>query len=143
MIEQGTAVILVWLCLAAFFLRVLGQAYVALYEPSWLPPMNAWYSGLVPYGLLLLAQVLILQFMTLVAYDFTRSAGALFVTDPGRRLIITALSAIYGSIIAIRAILRLLFHPLRPWYAGRTVPILLHFVLAFFLFLVSGFPVSR
>ena len=104
--------------------------------------MNEWYSGLIPYGMLLLAQILILQLMTLIAYDFTRSAGALLVTDPGTQMILTALSAIYGSIIALRALLRLLRYPLRPWYAGRTVPILLHFVLALFLFLISGYPTT-
>jgi len=104
--------------------------------------MNEWYSGLIPYGMLLPAQILILQFMTLIAYDFTRSAGALFVIDADKQVILTALSGIYGSIIAIRAVLRLLRYPIRPWYAGRTVPILLHFVLAFFLFLISGFPTS-
>ena len=44
----------------AFFLRVLGQILVALDLAPFLPPMQAWYSGLVPYPLLLGSQIVIL-----------------------------------------------------------------------------------
>ena len=57
MIEHGFAVFLIWFCVAAFFVRVLSQVYVALYQPPWLPPMNEWYSGLIPYGVLLPALI--------------------------------------------------------------------------------------
>ena len=44
---------LMWACVVLFMFRVLGQVYVALYAPRWLPPMGEWYSGLLPYYLLL------------------------------------------------------------------------------------------
>jgi len=38
---------------ALFAARVLGQALVALLDFPLLPPMSAWYSGLLPYPILL------------------------------------------------------------------------------------------
>ena len=49
--------ILLGLLACAFLGRVLGQVAVALLEPDWLPPMQDWYSGLLPYSILLLIQV--------------------------------------------------------------------------------------
>ena len=40
--------------------RVLGQVAVNLWEPSWLPPSSDWYSGLVPYPVLLPIQLIML-----------------------------------------------------------------------------------
>ena len=61
---------LMWVCVVLFMFRVLGQVYVALYAPRWLPPMREWYSGLLPYYLLLPAQLLIFALMAIVAYDY-------------------------------------------------------------------------
>ncbi|MGH7804329.1 MAG: hypothetical protein ACREQJ_08265, partial [Candidatus Binatia bacterium] len=36
---------------SAFFARVLGQVLVAFFSLGFLPPMEAWYSGLLPYPL--------------------------------------------------------------------------------------------
>jgi hypothetical protein len=46
-----------WLLLALFVLRVLGQALVAFFNVGFLPPMPAWYSGLMPYEYLLPSQL--------------------------------------------------------------------------------------
>ncbi len=40
-----------------FLLRVLGQVLVAFFEVGPLPPMAEWYSGLVPYPVLLRVKV--------------------------------------------------------------------------------------
>ena len=53
------ALILALLALA-FLGRVAGQAVVALVAPAWLPPMEEWYSGLIPYPVLLPIQGVIL-----------------------------------------------------------------------------------
>lgn len=141
MSPESAAELLVWLCITAFFLRVFGQAMAAIYKPRWLPPMREWYSGIIPYGILLPAQLLVLQLMTILAYDFTRAEGALYVTSS--RAIVAGVSTIYAAVIAVRTVLRLVRVPLRPWYGGRTLPIILHWVLAFFLFLISGYAVAR
>ena len=40
--------IVLWLCLALFALRVVGQIEVVLLSPAWLPPFTAWEFGLIP-----------------------------------------------------------------------------------------------
>jgi hypothetical protein len=42
---------------------VAGQAMVAFFDVQWLPPMERWYSGLVPYEILLPAQIAIIVLM--------------------------------------------------------------------------------
>ena len=51
--------LLLWMLSLLFGARVLGQALVEFAGVTWLPAMEAWYSGLVPYGVLLPAQMLI------------------------------------------------------------------------------------
>src|ERR1044072_3793803 len=63
-----------WCFTVLFFLRVAGQGGVVLFHPRWLPPMEQWYSGLMPYPYLLPSQILILGL--LVAIDRDVSAGA-------------------------------------------------------------------
>ena len=59
-LAQGncTALVLLWTCVVLFAARVLGQFEALLLTPDWLPDMDAWYSGLMPYYLLLPAQIL-------------------------------------------------------------------------------------
>ena len=67
----------VWLIgLQTMFLgRVVGQILVVLVAPSWLPSLEHWDSGLLPYHLLLPAQILLLMFMSMVTYDACRQEG--------------------------------------------------------------------
>ena len=43
-----------------FAARILGQLLVAVFSVGFLPPMEAWYSGLIPYSALLPIQLVIL-----------------------------------------------------------------------------------
>ena len=54
---------ILWFLAALFMLRVLGQFLVAAFQLPFLPPMSAWYSGLILYPILLplLIGILILQ----------------------------------------------------------------------------------
>jgi len=49
-----------------FGARVLGQALVAFLGVQWLPGMDAWFSGLVPYPALLTIQIGILLVQAMV-----------------------------------------------------------------------------
>src|ERR1051326_4586219 len=62
-----------------FFLRVMGQALVAFLGVAFLPPMTEWYSGLIPYPLLLPIQCAMLAFMVKVSADLVKGRG-FFVT---------------------------------------------------------------
>ena len=131
---------LVWLGVCIFLLRVLGQAYVALYRPLALPPMGEWYSGLVPYGALLAGQIVLLMVLVVVAYDFTRQSGWFYVTDRTASGVLSLLGLAYAGAMLVRLGVRLARYPLRPWYSGRSIPIALHLVLTTILLVVARYP---
>ena len=61
--------------LLLFFARVVGQIEVLLLGPKWLPPMEVWFPGLLPYPVLLPLQILLLMFMSLIVCDHWRGRG--------------------------------------------------------------------
>ena len=129
---------LMWVCVVLFMFRVLGQVYVALYAPRWLPPMREWYSGLLPYYLLLPAQLLIFALMAIVAYDYTREEGFLFITSELKGKILVGIAIAYFAAMVTRYVITMGRYPGRRWFGG-TIPIALHCVLATFLFMVGSF----
>ena len=60
-VDPRFAGMFLWIFLALFLLRVLGQVVVVLRAPRWLPPMEQW--NLTPYRLLLPTQILFLAVM--------------------------------------------------------------------------------
>lgn len=127
-----------WMLLALFFLRVAGQLLVLLAKPRWLPPMKDWYSGLIPYGILLPVQIAILALMTRMALDITRNDGPFAVQreSVGRGVLIFAI--LYALSMVVRLTIRLRRHPDLKWYEGGMIPTIFHFVLAGFLLLFAA-----
>lgn len=127
-----------WLLLAAFCLRVLGQMLVAFLEVPWLPPMEAWYSGLMPYPYLLPSQILIIVLYGKVCLDFTRGQG--FFARPrvafGRGLLV--FGYVYFAAMVLRYIIRMSLHPEARWLGG-SIPIVFHWVLAAFIILFGRY----
>ena len=128
-----------WICLLLFVARVLGQAYVGLYRPRFLPPWEEWYSGLLPYPWLLASQIVIIMIMTMIACDHTRGEGWTIVRSARVALVIRGFAIVYAGGMALRYVITMTRHPERRWFKG-TIPIWFHFVLAAFLFLVATFP---
>jgi hypothetical protein len=116
-----------WLLLGLFVLRVLGQALVAFLDVEFLPPMQAWYSGLMPYEVLLPAQIVIIVVMAKISLDFTRRRGFFF--EPNRFFATAWLwfGWVYLAAMIARAVL-LWDHP---------IPIVFHWVLAAFVITVG------
>jgi hypothetical protein len=115
------------LLLGLFVLRVVGQALVAFLDVRFLPPMEAWYSGLMPYEYLLPSQVLIIALMVKICLDFTRGHGFFFDTN---RFLATAwlwFGVVYLAAMIARAVF-LWDHP---------IPIVFHWVLAGFVITVG------
>ena len=122
-----------------FCLRVLGQILVAFFGVKFLPPMEEWMSGLLPYPELLASQILIILLYGKICLDFARGCGY-FVT-PSRRLGINLLKFgwLYLGVMIIRYVIyviRMALYPHERW-AGGSIPIYFHWVLASFL-LVLG-----
>ena len=127
-----------WLLLLslAFLGRVLGQALVAFAHVRWLPPMEAWMSGLLAYPLLLPAQLLVLAILAKLCGDHVRGAG--WAIDPPRVFGAWAkgIGTVYAAAMLMRYGLRMALHPEARWFGG-CIPIAFHFVLAG-VFFVTG-----
>jgi hypothetical protein len=120
-----------------FFLRVAGQVLVEYCGVTFLPPAEEWDSGLLPYPLLLSAQVVILCVMLRINLNVTRRRG--FFTSPhprlGRFLVVT--SAVYAGGMVVRYFVSGALHPERRFWPPGSIPIIFHFVLAGYLFTLS------
>jgi hypothetical protein len=122
----------------AFMLRVVGQALVATVGVSFLPPMHHWQSGLLPYGLLLLSQVLILGVQARISADIWRGAGRFAWCKPKVGRVLRLLSVVYFLAMVVRYGVTMYLHPERRWLGG-TIPIIFHCVLAAYLFLLGRY----
>jgi hypothetical protein len=127
-----------WLLLGLFCLRVMGQVMVAFWNVSFLPPMKEWQSGLLPYPLLLISQLLIIILFGKVAVDFTRQNGYFAYPNArlGRGLLL--FGKIYLVAMIARYIIRMSLYPDQRWFGG-TIPIFFHWVLASFILLVGTY----
>jgi hypothetical protein len=111
---------------------------VAFVGVPWLPPMEAWYSGLMPYPYLLPAQFLIMALYCKVCVDFTRGHGFFVRSRPvfGRGVLV--FGYVYFASMVLRYILRMDLHPDARWLGG-TIPIFFHWVLALFIILFGRY----
>src|SRR5438270_13526080 len=124
-----------WFLLFLFCLRVAGQALVAAFAVPFLPPMNQWYSGILPYPILLPVQILIIGLLAKVATDFTRRRGFFVVPRRTMGRFLECFSYLYWGGMALRYVGRMVLHPERRWF-GVNIPILFHCVLGSFLFVL-------
>lgn len=118
---------LLWMLLALFALRVLGQFMVVTGLVPFLPPMDDWQSGLLPYPVLLASQILILGVFATVCVQFSRGKG--YFVRP-RQWLATPLWII-GWIYAVGMVVR--YAALR----RDVIPVVFHIVLASFLLVVA------
>jgi hypothetical protein len=129
---------MLWFLLGLFCLRVLGQVLVAFWGVRFLPPMEEWYSGLIPYPILLPIQIGIIILMARVCYDFSRGRG--FFVEPRRgfgRGVLT-FGYVYLAAMILRYVIRMGLYPEERWWGG-TIPIFFHWVLAAFVILFGRF----
>jgi hypothetical protein len=131
-----SAATLLWACIALFAARVVGQFEVLVLAPGWLPDMDAWYSGLLPYPLLLPAQIAILMLMAAVAWNRRIRNGAFARTQPRVAGALRILAGIYFVVMAVRLGVNIIDNGAEFWRNGA-IPVAFHWVLALFL-LVSG-----
>jgi hypothetical protein len=120
-----------------FLLRVVGQVLVACARVTWLPSMEQWFSGLVPYRILLPVQIVVLLGMIKIPADVWRGEGLFGSPRPrwSRRLI--GCSALYADAMIGRYVVTMMLRPEMRWLGG-TIPIFFHFVLAGFVFTLGA-----
>lgn len=107
-----------------FAARVAGQALVAILGVAWLPAMDRWYSGLLPYPVLLPIQVLILALQAVIDRDVWRGRGyfARRRVRGGRWL------QWFATAYAVAMLIRLAITGSHP------IPVVFHWALAAYLF---------
>ena len=122
------------LCTLLLYLRVIGQVVVVLRAPRWLPPMEQWQSGLLPYPVLLLGQVIVLTLMTWICVDFARGAGRLVEPRwPNAGAIFLWIGRVYFAGMIVRYVIWMWRRQDQRWFGG-TIPIIFHSIVAAFLF---------
>ena len=122
---------LFWALLALFALRVLGQILVVAGVAPFLPPMDDWQSGLLPYPLLLASQVLILVLFGAICVQFSRGHGYFVRRHRWLATPLWGLGWVYAGAVVVRyALLR-----------TDIIPVLFHIVLAVFLILLAEMAV--
>lgn len=129
---------LLWLLLALFLCRVVGQLVVVLYAPSFLPPMEEWYSGLMPYRYLLPSQILIIALFTKIASDLSRGRGFWTQPKPTLGLWFRSVGIVYFLSMIVRYVLRMSWYPEQRWFGG-TIPIVFHWVLATYIIVLGSY----
>jgi len=130
--------VVLWVLLFLFCCRVIGQMLVAFWGVSFLPPMEEWYSGLMPYHYLLPSQFLIILLYSKVCMDFSRGRGFFVRPHCGFGPGLLIFGSIYFLSMVVRYILRMSWYPEERWFGG-TIPIIFHWVLASFILLVGRY----
>ena len=118
---------LLWILLALFTLRVLGQLLVVTGLAPFLPPMDHWQSGLLRYPFLLASQIVIIGVLATVCLQFSRGEG--YVVQHHGWL--AAPLWIVGWIYAIGMVVRYVL------LRRDAIPVVFHIVLASFLLVVA------
>lgn len=126
------SVVVLWVCIALFFLRVIGQIEVLLVAPAWLPEMSAWYSGLLPYPVLLPSQIGLLMLMcALVIRRSTLGSQPVGSRIGNAARIWRALAIFYFAVMAVRLVWCIYTYG-GDFYLHGAIPIAFHWVLALF-----------
>ena len=137
MTREGREVaLLLWSCIALFAARVIGQFEALVASPGWLPGMDAWYSGLLPYFLLLPVQIALLMIMAVVAWSRRVRTGRFALARPRVARGLRALALLYFLVMALRLGFNVHENGDAFWREGA-IPVAFHWVLALFL-LVSA-----
>jgi hypothetical protein len=128
--------LVLWSCIVLFAARVIGQFEALVASPAWLPDMDAWYSGLLPYYLLLPVQLALLMAMSIVAWNRRVRTGRFALARPRVAHALRNLALLYFLVMGIRLGVTLAGNGTEYWREGA-ISVACHWVLALFL-LVSA-----
>jgi hypothetical protein len=125
-----------------FVLRVAGQALVGAGALTFLPPFERWYSGVMPYAILLPVQIAMIAVMAKIVWDFARGDGFFVNLKARTGLILQGLGCVYFLSMVVRYVATMALRPELRWFGG-TIPIWFHLVLAAFIFTLGHYQVWR
>jgi hypothetical protein len=126
-----------WVLLTLFVGRVLGQLAAALDAAPFLPPMDEWQSGLLPYPLLLAAQVVLIAGLGSVCVQFSRGRGYFVRPHAWLAMQLRIVGWFYAGAMVVRYAVWMTIKPEERW-TGDLIPVVFHIVLASLLLVVAG-----
>jgi hypothetical protein len=124
-----------WLLLGLFTIRVLAQPLALRVESPLLPRFESWHSGLLPYPILVVTQVLIILWLVRTVWSF--STGGVSARSRFGALIMV-LGGVYFGVMMIRLVLGATLLSHERWFASP-LPTLFHLVLAAYLCVYGHF----
>jgi hypothetical protein len=130
-----------WVLTVLLVGRVVGQLIVAGWAPRWLPPMEQWQSGLLPYPALVFGQAVVLTLMIWISVDFSRGSGFWVRPHPGLGAAALWWSYLYVGAMVVRYVIRMTRQPDQRWLGGA-IPIIFHSLVALFQWLFGMYHVS-
>jgi hypothetical protein len=104
---------------ALFAVRTLGQLAVTYGGVTFLPPVEQWQSGLLPYPALLASQAIILLLLALVTRDVWRGRGPFVVLRPRLGTALAWFSAAYALAMVVRYAVTMALRPEWRWFGPR------------------------
>ena len=122
--SRSRSAVVLYVLTALFGIRIAAQALVAFFEVAWLPPMDAWFSGLLRYPVLLPLQIAILLVQLVIDRDTLRGRGFFARPRPRAGRGLQGFACVYALSMVVRYAVTL-SHP---------IPIVFHWVLAAYLF---------
>ena len=128
---------MLWTLLTLFTGRVIGQLAVSLGAAPFLPPMDQWQSGVLPYPLLLAAQCVLIAGLGGVCVQFTRGSGYFVRPHDWLASPLWVVGWIYAGAMVVRYAVWMTIKPEARW-TGDLIPVVFHIVLASFLLVVAG-----
>ncbi len=135
--NHGAATAALLLALTALFvLRVIGQVLVAFCAVTFLPTLDQWDSGLIPYPILLSVQCVLIVLMVYIARLVSSAQGFFGVPTPKLGRFLRSFGAVYFLSMLARYVITMTLYPERRWF-GHTIPIFFHFVLAAFVLVLA------
>jgi len=124
-----------WLLLGLFVLRVLAQPLALPVNTPLLPRFESWHSGVLPYPVLLLTQLIIVLWLARTSRAFTSGA---VVPRAGIGRAAIAFGSVYFLAMVARLLLGATVLADQRWFASP-LPTFFHLVLAAFLLLYGHF----
>jgi hypothetical protein len=124
-----------WLLLGLFVLRVIAQPLALQVDTPLLPRFESWHSGLLPYPVLVLTQLIIVLGLARTSRAFTSGA---VVPRAGIGTAAIAFGSVYFVAMAARLVLGATALADQRWFASP-LPTFFHLVLAAFLLLYGHF----
>ena len=124
-----------WLLAAFFALRVIAQPLALVVDSRFLPRFESWYSGLIPYPVLVGVQLVILAWLLITASRVSRAVAR---PRPTFGTLLLGAAGVYVVTMLMRLLLGATVLREERWFASP-VPTAFHLVLASYLFVYGHF----